>query len=186
MSHCAGKQVQRIPDRVPSLLVADAYKVYVFAGIVTYVECWISDHFRIRGHILLFNGIIQIVGVALLGYAHQPYVRYFGSYLILAGTSGNSPLCVAYQANNVVGQWKRAFSSASIVGLGTVGGVVAPFGFRDEDAPGYYPGLYMCFAAISLGIVSVCTTSVYMYLQNKKQAKGLVVIENTPGFRYTI
>lgn len=42
------------------------------------------------------------------------------------------------------------------------------FGFRDEDAPGYYPGLYMCFTAIFLGIVSECTTSVYMFLQNRK------------------
>lgn len=160
--------------------------VYVCAGLVTYAEGWISDRLRLRGPILVFNGILQIIGFILVGWAHQPGVRYFGTYLALTGTAGNSPLCVAYQANNVVGQWKRAFSSASIVGLGTIGGVVAPFGFNTQDAPGYRPGLYMVFGSISLGIVSVSITSVYMWQQNRKQAKGLVVLEETEGFRYTL
>lgn len=86
----------------------------------------------------------------------------------------------------MVGQWKRAFSSASIVGIGTIGGVIAPFGFRAQDAPGYRPGIYMCLAAAVVGILSVSTTSVYMYRENKQQANGTVVIENTPGFRYTL
>jgi hypothetical protein len=149
-------------------------------------ESWISDRFLIRGHILFFNGVLQLAGLAILGWAPQPYVRYVGAYLILAGTAANAPLCMAYQANNIVGQWKRAFSSASIVGFGTIGGVVAPFGFRDVDAPGYFPGFYMCFTAVALGMLSVLTTSTYMFIQNRKQAKGLVVIENTPGFRYTL
>ncbi|KAF9895315.1 hypothetical protein FE257_000219 [Aspergillus nanangensis] len=160
--------------------------VYACAGLISISLAWLSDRLRLRGPILIFNGLLQIVGVALVGYAHQPYVRYFGTYLILAGTAANSPLCVSYQANNVVGQWKRAFSSASIVGFGTIGGVVAPFGFRAQDAPEYRPGMAMCFVGVSIGIVSVCVTSVYMYCQNRKQAQGRVVLENTPGFRYTL
>lgn len=35
----------------------------------------------------------------------------------------------------MVGQWKRAFSSATIVGFGTIGGVVAPCVFRAQDTP---------------------------------------------------
>ncbi|KAL3443703.1 major facilitator superfamily domain-containing protein [Aspergillus insuetus] len=160
--------------------------VYACAGIVAYTEGWLSDRLRLRGPILIFNGLMQIVGFVLVGWAHQPGVRYFGTYLGLAGTAGNSPLCVSYQANNVVGQWRRAFSSASIVGLGTIGGVVAPFGFNSRDAPGYRPGLYMVFGAIALGVVSVCITSVYMMRENRKQARGMVVIEGIPGFRYTL
>ncbi|KAL3472701.1 major facilitator superfamily domain-containing protein [Aspergillus californicus] len=160
--------------------------VYVCAGIIAYGEGWISDRLRLRGPILIFNGLMQIVGFVLVGWAHQPGVRYFGTYLGLAGTAGNSPLCVSYQANNVVGQWRRAFSSASIVGLGTIGGVVAPFGFNSGDAPAYRPGLYMVFGAISLGVISVCITSIYMYKENRRQARGAVVIEGVPGFRYTL
>ncbi|KAL4889491.1 major facilitator superfamily domain-containing protein [Aspergillus ambiguus] len=160
--------------------------VYACAGVVSLALAWLSDYLRLRGPILIFNGLLQIIGFVLIGWTHQPYVRYFGTYLVLAGTASNSPLCVSYQANNVVGQWRRAFSSASIVAFGTIGGVVAPFGFRAQDAPEYRPGLAMCFVGVAIGIVSVCVTSVYMYWQNRKQAQGRAVLENTPGFRYTL
>ena len=96
------------------------------------------------------------------------------------------PASLTYQANNVVGQWKRAFTSATIVAMGGIGGIVGSLVFRDQDAPTYHPGLYTCFTAAALTIVSVATTSAYMFVQNKKQAAGRTVIEGMEGFRYTL
>lgn len=124
--------------------------------------------------------------MAVLGYVHEPYGRYVGAYLITAGSNSNVCALMTYQANNVVGQWRRAFTSATIVAMGGVGGVVGSLAFRHQDAPSYRPGLYTCFTAAALTIVSVATTSVYMFVKNKQQASGKIVIEGVPGFRYTL
>ena len=159
---------------------------YAFSFILGFVESWVSDKFNIRGHILVFNACLEIIGIGILGYAPQPYVRYFGAFLITGGSNSNVPASMTYQANNVVGQWKRAFTSATIVAMGGVGGIIGGTVFRSQDAPEYRPGLYTCFLAAALTILSVATTTVYMFIQNRKQAQGKIVIEGVPGFRYTL
>lgn len=93
---------------------------------------------------------------------------------------------MTYQANNVVGQWRRAFTAATIVAMGGVGGVIGSVAFRPDDAPEYRPGLYTCFAAASVTILSVAITTVHMWRQNQRQARGEVIIEGIQGFRYTL
>jgi hypothetical protein len=53
---------------------------------------------------------------------------------------------MVFQANNIRGQWKRAFCSASLIGLGGTGGIVGSLVFRSQDAPKYLPGIYACLA----------------------------------------
>lgn len=113
-------------------------------------------------------------------------MRYFGAYLLTGGAFSNVPAGLTYQANNVVGQWRRAFTSASIIAASGVGGVIGTVVFRPQDAPTYGPGLWTCFVAAGLTIVSVVVTTVYMWRMNKKQARGEVVIEGVVGFRYTL
>ena len=79
---------------------------------------------------------------------------------------------MTYQANNVVGQWKRAFTSANMVAFGGIGGIIGGTVFRTQDAPAYVPGLATCFTAAGATILSVTATTVYMLNQNRKQAKG--------------
>ncbi|KAI5359824.1 Putative major facilitator superfamily, MFS transporter superfamily [Septoria linicola] len=159
---------------------------YAFSFILGFAGSWISDKYNIRGHIIVFNCILEIIGVAVLGYAEQPYVRYFGAFLITGGANSNVPASMTYQANNVVGQWRRAFTPATIVAMGGVGGVIGSVAFRAGDSPTYRPGLYTCFAAASLTILSVAMTTLCMWKKNQQQAKGLIVIEGVPGFRYTL
>lgn len=93
---------------------------------------------------------------------------------------------MAYQANNIRGQWKRAFCSASLVGLGGIGGIAGSLVFRAQDAPLYRPGIYAAIACNLLVIVVTIILSVYFTICNRKQARGQLVIEGQEGFRYTI
>ncbi len=88
-------------------------QIYAVGGLFTFIQSAISDQWAL----LAPNGVLQLVGIGILGFLKSQYARYFGAYLIFMGTAGNSPLCTAYQANNAVGQWKRTFTSASLVGL---------------------------------------------------------------------
>ena len=73
-----------------------------------------------------------------------------------------------------------------MVGLGGVGGIIGGLVFREQDAPQYYPGVYACMASQALILITTIILSIKMWRDNKKQAKGELVIENEVGFRYTL
>lgn len=77
------------------------------------------------------------MGVCLLGFAKNSNVRYFGAFFIVGPAFANIPFALTYQANNILGQWKRAFCSATIVGAGGIGGIIGSLVFREQDAPAY-------------------------------------------------
>lgn len=74
---------------------------YAFSAILGFTESILSDKYRKRGHVLVFNAILEIIGIAVLGFATRPYVRYFGAFLITGGSNSNVPASLTYQANNV-------------------------------------------------------------------------------------
>ncbi|KAJ5624783.1 hypothetical protein N7510_001092 [Penicillium lagena] len=119
---------------------------YGLAGILMYATAWVGDKYRIRGAILIVNALICIIGLPLMGFAKGNATRYAGVFLTVAGANANIPACMAYQANNVRGQWTRAFSSATLVGFGGIGGIVSSLVFRDQDAPEYRPGMWAAIA----------------------------------------
>jgi len=159
---------------------------YAFAGILMFSTAWVGDKYHFRGPILVFNAIIALTGLPIMGYAKSDAARYFGVFLVTAGANANIPACMAYQANNIRGQWKRAFCSATLVGFGGIGGIAGSLIFRTKDAPKYRPGIYAAIACNCLIIVIVSILSVFFTIQNRKAARGEKVIEGHKGFRYTL
>lgn len=119
---------------------------YVLAGIVMYTSAWVGDRFHVRGPLLVVNAMLCIIGLPMMGFAEGNVTRYAGVFLTVAGCNANIPSCMAYQANNVRGQWTRAFCSATLVGFGGIGGIASSLLFREEDAPHYRPGMYAALA----------------------------------------
>lgn len=164
---------------------------YAFAGIYMYMMGWIGDRYHLRGPIVAANMVLALIGIPILGWHHSNGVRYFGSFFVTAGASANVPGSLAYQANNLRGQWKRAFASASWVGFASMGGIAGSLVFRSQDAAtGYKPGLYACIACCLLGIIIVCALDLSYYIDNKKADRGEKQLETSheeyqPGFRYT-
>ncbi|KIW11866.1 hypothetical protein PV08_09139 [Exophiala spinifera] len=159
---------------------------YAFAGILMIACGWFGDRFRMRGPILVFNALICFVGLPIMGFVQSSGVRYFGVFLTTAGVNANIPAAMAYQANNIRGQWKRAFASASLVGAGGIGGIAGSLIFRSQDAPHYRPGIYAALACNALIIVVVSLLSLQFHRANRKATKGEMVIEGLQGFRYTL
>lgn len=103
---------------------------YAFAGLFLYVMGWLGDRYHVRGPIIAINMLVSLIGLPILGWASNPYVRYFGIFLLTAGANSNVPVIMSYQANNIRGQWKRAFCSATMVGFGSIGGIAGTLVFR--------------------------------------------------------
>ncbi|KAF2753132.1 major facilitator superfamily transporter [Pseudovirgaria hyperparasitica] len=163
---------------------------YVFGAFVMYGTGYVGDRFKIRGPLILFNMLLCLIGLPIMGFHSSPAVRYFGVFLVTAGANANVPSVMSYQANNIRGQWKRAFCSATLVGFGGVGGIAGSLVFRDQDSPTYHPGAYACIACCLLTVVLVCILSVAFYVENGKQARGEKRLESQDDdvhgdFRYT-
>ncbi|PTU17938.1 hypothetical protein P175DRAFT_0535681 [Aspergillus ochraceoroseus IBT 24754] len=106
---------------------------YVLAGILMGSTSWAGDKYRMRAPVLVFNSLVTLIGLPVMGFAQNPGVRFFWSSM-------------AYQANNIRGQWTRAFASAILVGFGGVGGIAGSLIFRSQDAPRYIPGIWGAIA----------------------------------------
>ncbi|KAJ5587016.1 uncharacterized protein N7459_002781 [Penicillium hispanicum] len=144
----------------------------------------ISDRYHIRGLVIIVNTLVAFCGLALMGYGSSDVAQYIGCFLVTAGGNGIIPSVLTYQANNIQGQWSRAFFSATIVGLGSIGGIVGGIMFRTQDAPRYPPGIWTSVAFMFLVMALVVALSVYLYLRNQKPDAGEVLSECYQGFRY--
>ncbi|KAJ6030625.1 uncharacterized protein N7446_000312 [Penicillium canescens] len=158
---------------------------YVFACMVILLQGRLGDRYQLRSPLLALNCCGLFVGLALLGYAHAPGVRYFGAFLATAMSQANIPCILAWQANNVRGQWKRAFTSAAVVGAGGLGGIIGSLVFRLRDAPLYRPGIWACMTANGLILLIIPMLLVKFYRANRRSSRGGKLIQQMEGFMYT-
>ncbi|KAI4260569.1 MAG: hypothetical protein L6R35_007433 [Caloplaca aegaea] len=149
-------------------------------------SAYLGDRFHVRGPILIFNSLIALIGLPIMGFAASSGARYFGVFLVTAGTNANIPTALAYQANNVRGQWKRALCSALFVGFGGMGGISGGTIFRAQDRPRYIPGISAAITCNCLVIIFVLGLSGYFLRANRLADKGKKIIEGSEGFRYTL
>lgn len=102
----------------------------VFTILVTIITGIIGDRTHTRGPIILINALFQFIGSAMVGYSDELGVQLTGFFLTVAGANANLPAIMAYQANNIRGQWKRALTSAILVAFGGIGDIAGIFIFR--------------------------------------------------------
>ncbi|KAF4767118.1 hypothetical protein HAV15_009403 [Penicillium sp. str.  len=158
---------------------------YVAAAIVMFVQAIYSDKWRLRGPIVAGNAVMGILGLGLLGYLDNPAPRYFGVFLATIAANANCPALVSWQSNNIRGQWKRAFTSATLIGGGSIGGIIGTTVFRAQDAPNYRPGLLCAMLANALIVVIVGAMTLKFRRANKRVDAGGKPIEGQVGFKYT-
>ena len=159
---------------------------YVFAIITGFSCAVISDRIRLRAPTIAFQALMCIVGLAITAFHPQPGVRYFGTFLGMAGAQGNVPAVLSYQANNIRMNSRRAVASALQVGFGAIGGIIASTAFRTQDAPGYRPGLWTAMGTQFLLLALLTILSLHFTRRNRQQRKGERVLEDHPGFLYTL
>jgi MFS family permease len=145
---------------------------YAFAGIVMLAMAWAGDRYKVRGPVIIGNILLCLIGLPIMGFHSKPAVRYFGVFLTTAGANSNVPAVMAYQANNIRGQWKRAFCSSILVGFGGIGGIAGSLVFRDQDKPHYRPGIYAGLACSALTVILVAALSLDFKIQNGKADRG--------------
>ena len=67
------------------------------------VESRLSDKYKLHGPFILFNAILEIIGLSLLGFHTNNVVRYIGACFLTGSANACLPLTLTYQSNNIVG-----------------------------------------------------------------------------------
>lgn len=158
---------------------------YYYAVIPAILSSLVGDKFQLRGPIITFNCLTLIVGFCMLGFTDQVTVRYIGTYLATGAYVANWAAMATYQANNVVGQWKRVFTAAAVTAFNGAGGIAGSFIVRQPESPRYMTAIWVSIGSHIMIIGVVGLFSLYFYMANQKQAKGKKVLEGTAGFRFT-
>ncbi|PVH82926.1 retrograde regulation protein 2 [Cadophora sp. DSE1049] len=158
---------------------------YFYAVIPVIISSIVGDRYQLRGLVITFNCVCTVVGFSMLGFANQVTVRYVGTYLATGAYVSNWAAMNAYQASNIVGQWKRATFAASITACNGLGGIAGSFIVRQPEAPRYMTAIWTSIGSHILIIGIVALFSIYFWYVNRKQKEGKKLLEETIDFRYT-
>ncbi|KAI0015038.1 putative MFS transporter [Xylariomycetidae sp. FL0641] len=158
---------------------------YYYAVVPVLLSSYVGDRYGRRGPVIVFNCLCLVAGFGMLGFARQVTVRYVGTFLATGAYVSNWAALSTYQANNIAGQWKRAFTAAAVTAMNGAGGIAGSFIVRADEAPRYPTAVWVSIGSHVLIIALVAAFSVYFRIANRRADKGKVLLEGTEGFRYT-
>lgn len=173
---------------------------YAVACCYSVVGAYVSDRFRRRGVFILVSSILSIIGYAILVTTDSNALKYMAVYFAAFGGFSNGPTFLAWGMNNASGPTVRAVSSAYIVLLSNIGGIVATWIYLPKNGPEYFEGHYVNLACLCIIFVLSNVMMTYCRWENSKRANGhrddrVIGLTETqkyalgyrnPDYRYTI
>ncbi|KAE9965489.1 hypothetical protein EG328_009602 [Venturia inaequalis] len=118
--------------------------VYALATLLTVLIAYTSERFHLRSPFAIASSLVAIIGyIILITNTHpskKPGVSYLGTFFAAAGIYPATALALAWPANNVSGQTKRAVASAMQISIGNLGAVLGTQLYRPKTAPRYLLG----------------------------------------------
>lgn len=158
---------------------------YYYAVIPVLLSSWFADKYRLRAPIIIFNATCLIIGFCMLGFSSNTSARYAGTFLATGAYVSNWAALSAYQANNIVGQWKRATFAAAISACNGLGGIAGSFIVRRPEAPRYMTAIWVSIGSHILMIVVVSACTLWFWWENRRYRVKGAVLEGVDGWRYT-
>lgn len=160
------------------------FKPYYWAVLPVLFTSLIGDKLRLRGPLVIFNALVLIAGFLMFGLpvSKQVTVRYIGTYLATGAYVSNWAALNAYQANNIVGQWKRATIAAAVSACNGLGGIAGSFIVRQQEAPWYPTAVWVSIGSHALMIVIVLGFSLWFRAANSLERNGKITIEGVVCF----
>jgi len=144
---------------------------YIFATMVLGLFAYFSDKLKMRSPFIYASLIMCLIGFSINISEASSGAKYFGTFLIVAGSYAGFPGVVAWLSNNLSGQYKRGVGMALHIGIGNFSGAIASNIFRTQDKPRFIlgHGIELMFVAIGLIFVPI-TVATYKRI-NKRRAE---------------
>jgi cyanate permease len=143
---------------------------YAIAFVVTVTFAVLSERFEKRAPFIIAGSSLAIIGYIILMSDHRPGVSYVGTIFAAAGIYPAVALTLAWPANNVSGQTKRAVAGGMQISIGNLGAVLGTQLYRTETAPRFYLG--HAFAAGYLVANIIVTSTIWWLLKRENARRG--------------
>ncbi|KIW29614.1 uncharacterized protein PV07_05417 [Cladophialophora immunda] len=149
---------------------------YAIAFFLTIGLAVLSERYCRRTPFILMSSSLAIIGYILLLSDPRPGVSYVGIIFAAAGIYPSVALTLAWPANNVSGQTKRAVANALQISLGNLGAVLGTQLYRTETAPRYFLGHSFALAYMVANLV--VTTTLWLVLKRQNERREAKATEN--------
>ncbi|KAK7403501.1 hypothetical protein QQX98_010731 [Neonectria punicea] len=138
---------------------------YVTACLATVLGGFAADKQRKRGVYVISFCCVALVGFVILISVENNSAKYFACFLVLLGIFAYVPQGTSWNGNNIGGSTKRGVGLAMQIGFGNLGGAVAGFIYRQEDAPHYRAGHGTLIATLCMS----CGLAIFMTWYLRKE-----------------
>ncbi|KAK2836832.1 hypothetical protein FQN49_006680 [Arthroderma sp. PD_2] len=113
---------------------------YAVGCVLTVVIGLVADRTKQRGLCNIGVSLLGIVGFSMLLGSKSPQIQYAGTFLGALGIYPPIANTISWASNNTEGVYKRGVSLGMIIGWGNLNGVISSNIYREQDAPGFFPG----------------------------------------------
>lgn len=184
----------------PAEVQALTIPCYAVGAIAYLAVAWLSDRKQHRAlFTIIFCGVI-VVGYGILISDSPSGVHYFGALLVASGIYVIVGLPLAWLSTNLPRYGKRSYASGMQLTCGNASGVMAPFLYKNYEAPRYVRGNAVTLSLVGFsGLLYVFMWFWYRNL-NTRRASGLEddkiagmteeeiqeMGDRNPRFRYSI
>jgi predicted MFS family arabinose efflux permease len=142
---------------------------YSVATILTITFAMASERLNHRTSFILFSSSVGIIGYIILLSDPSPWPSYVGTIFAASGIYPSCALVLAWPANNVSGQTKRAVASAMQISIGNIGAVIGTQVYRTENAPRFFVGHGLACAYLVGNLVVVSITWAVLKRENARK-----------------
>ncbi|KAI1078004.1 MFS general substrate transporter [Whalleya microplaca] len=145
---------------------------YAAASVVTVITAYLSDHFRMRGLIMLCSLPLAIIGYGVIANVESSKVKYGMTFLMATGLYSSVPPVLGWLSNNSAGHYKRATTSALQLAIANCGGFVAVFIYPKAQGPEYHEGHTIVMGLLCAGWFLILCNVLYCWNVNRRKAAG--------------
>jgi MFS family permease len=158
---------------------------YAIAFLTTLSVAIASEKLRLRAPFIIGSSVVAIIGyIILLTATNKPGVSYLGTIFAAAGIYPATAITLAWPANNVSGQTKRATANALQISIGNLGAVLGTQLYRTETAPRYRLGHGFALGYLVANIVVTSVLWSALSRENARKEEGLIK-EDDPSLAQT-
>lgn len=159
---------------------------YLLAAIFAIVTGIISDRVRTRSPFIIGFSIFTLAGVIMISWGNNTGCKMAGIFLAVVGNNCAIPTILAFLSNNIVGSSKRQIAVPLQTSFGALGGIFGSLVFREQDYPGYRPGIYASIVCIVVCMAITIGITFHFHRENEEADKRGKILEGLEGYRYTL
>lgn len=151
---------------------------YAVATFLTILLAVLSERTSQRAYFIMGSSSLSIIGYIVLLTSPSAGVSYFGTILAAAGIYPATALVLAWPANNVSGQTKRATASATQISIGNLGAILGTQLYRPATAPEFYLGHEFALGYLVANVLVVGGLREVLRRENERREKILAEVED--------